>query len=344
MAVPLSRIVPEVLKEYGAATRARLLRYLPEQEPRRYLYNLVADYPRRGGRALRPSLCIATARAFGGRLEDALEAAVSIELLHNALLIHDDIEDESEKRRGQPTLHVLHGVPIAVNAGDALMLLSFRPLFASRHSLGPWLTMRVLEETERTARETSEGQALDLGWRYHNEADVRESDYLDMVLRKTCWLTTIHPSRVGALIGTGGRVDLEPFIRFGYFLGLAFQIQDDLLNLVGDEAAYGKELDGDIHEGKRTLMLIRLLGSAALEERARVMDILALPRPRRTAEQVRWIRERMDAHGCIEYARETASALAGAALHEFSRIYGHLPPSRDKQFIEELVPWVIERT
>lgn len=338
-----SRVVPEVLKDYGAATRALLLQYLPEKEPRRYLYNLVGDYPRRGGRALRPSLCIATARAFGGRMEDALEAAVSIELLHNALLIHDDIEDESEKRRGKPTLHVMHGVPIAVNVGDALMLLSFRPLFASRRSLGSFLTMRLLEETERTARESSEGQALELGWRHDNEGDVREADYLDMVLKKTCWLTTIHPSRIGALIGTGGGADLEPFIRFGFLLGAAFQIQDDVLNLVGDEAAYGKELDGDIHEGKRTLMMIHLMASTGADERARILEILGLPRAGRTAEHVRWIRARMDACGSIDYAREVANGLAGAALHEFSRIYGGLPPSRDKQFIEELVPWVIER-
>jgi geranylgeranyl diphosphate synthase type II len=341
--MPHSKLVPEVLAEYGTATRGLLARYLPREEPRRYLYDLVEDYPRRGGRALRPSLCIATARAFGGRLDDALETAVAIELMHNALLIHDDIQDESEKRRGKPTLHVTHGVPLAINAGDTLMLLSLRPLLANQRRLGPRLTLRLLEETERVARESAEGQALDLGWRHENAPDVREADYLEMVLKKTCWLTTIHPSRVGALIGTGDRVDLEPFVRFGYLLGTAFQIQDDILNLAGNEARYGKELDGDIHEGKRTLMLIHLMERAEPEERARVLEMLGQPRSHRTVEQVRWIRERMDAYGCIEYARRFANAVAGAAAHEFSVIYGHLPPSRDKNFIEELVTWVIER-
>ena len=96
-------LVKEVLADYGAATRARLFDYLPDAEPRRHLYDLVADYPSRGGRALRPSLCIATARAFGAPLEEALHSAVSIEMLHNALLVHDDIEDESDVRRGKPT-------------------------------------------------------------------------------------------------------------------------------------------------------------------------------------------------------------------------------------------------
>src|SRR5580700_2260923 len=140
-----------------------------------------------------------------------------------------------------------------------LSLLSMRPLLDNRRRLGPWLSLRILEETERMARESAEGQAMELGWRRDNVTGVTEADYLEMVLKKTCWLATIHPSRVGALIGTGGAAPLEPFIRFGFLVGAAFQIQDDLLNLVGDAQAYGKELGGDIREGKRTLMLIHLL-------------------------------------------------------------------------------------
>jgi geranylgeranyl diphosphate synthase type II len=337
-------LVPTVLREYGEATRARLFDYLPRTEPRRYLYDLVADYPRRGGRAFRPSLCIATARAFGRPLKDALLTAVSIELMHNAMLIHDDIEDESEQRRGRPTLHMAEGVPLALNAGDMLSVLSMRPLLDNQHTLGPWLAMRVLEETDRMARESAEGQALDLGWRRDNATHVSEADYLEMVLKKTCWLTTIHPSRVGALIGTGGAMDLDGFIRFGFLLGAAFQIQDDLLNLEGDATSYGKELGGDIYEGKRTLMLIRLFQEATTGERERLERLLGLPRVERPVSEVHWVRELMDRYDCIDYGRQVAHGLAGAALHEFSRLYGALPDSRDKQFIEALPSWVIERS
>ena len=89
-----------MLREYGDLTRAALTRYLPSREPRRYLYDLLSDYPQRGGKMMRPSMCIAAARVFGAPLEDAMRTAVAIELIHNALLIHDDIEDGSEKRRG----------------------------------------------------------------------------------------------------------------------------------------------------------------------------------------------------------------------------------------------------
>ena len=337
-------LVVATLAEYGELTRVALGDYLAPREPRRHLYDLVADYPSRGGRMLRPSLCIATACAFGAAREDAIHTAVALELLHNAFLVHDDVEDESDERRGRPTLHALHGVPLAVNVGDALTLLGLRALMDNRLRLGSWLTMRILEEAERMARETVEGQAIELGWRHDNTTDLGEADYLRMVLKKTCWYTTIWPSRVGALIGTRTDRDLDRFMRFGFFLGAAFQIQDDLLNLIGDRARYGKEIDGDIWEGKRTIMLIHLLAAASPEERARLTDFLVRPRSARSVEDVAWVRERMDAHGSIEYGRQTAHGLAGAALHEYRLIYASLPDSRDRRFVDGLVTWVLERT
>jgi geranylgeranyl diphosphate synthase type II len=336
-------LVPKLLAEYGALTRRTVERYLPSGNPRNHLYDLVSDYPLRGGKMMRSSLCIATARAFGAAPEDALGCAAAIELLHNGLLIHDDIEDESEERRGRPTLHRLHGVPLALNAGDGLCLLSLRPLIDNVGRIGPRLAMDILAETERMAWESAEGQALELGWRQDNTHGLSDEDYLVMVLKKTCWLAIIHPCRVGALIGTRNGIDLDPFIRFGFFLGAAFQIQDDLLNFVAD-SRYGKELDGDLWEGKRTLMLNHVYRESGGEDRQRLAAILALPRQERTSAQIAWIRRLMDVHGSVEYAALIAHGLAGAALHEFEGIFGGLPDSRDKRFVEGLVSWVFERT
>jgi len=337
-------IVPQVLDEYGAATRTVLAGYLAPRAPERHLYDLVADYPRRGGRMLRPSLCIATARIFGATIDDAVQSAAALELLHNAFLVHDDVEDESESRRGRPTLHALHGVPLAVNVGDALALLGLRALMDNRRSLGPRVTLHVLQEAERMARESIEGQAIELGWRRDNMIGLSDADYLQMVLKKTCWYTAIYPSRIGALIGTRSEERLDRFVRFGFFLGAAFQIQDDLLNLVGDARRYGKELNGDIWEGKRTLMLIHLLREARAVDRRRVCEFLATPRGGRTETQVAWLRELMDAYGCLDYASELAHALAGAARHEFAALYAALPDSRDLQFIAALPSWVLSRS
>lgn len=338
-----TNLVTETLGRYGAATRSVLFDYLPRAHGKHQLYELCAEYPRRGGRAMRPSLCIAAARAFGAPTEDALRTAAAIELLHNAMLVHDDIEDESEKRRGLPALHVTCGVPIAINVGDTLSMLSLRPLIDNQAWLGPRLSWLLLEAAERMARESAEGQALELEWRRDNPIDVTETDYLQMVLKKTCWLATIYPILAGALIGTNGAVDWEPIIRFGFLLGAAFQIQDDLLNLVGDGARYGKELSGDIYEGKRTLMLIRLFGLATPKERRRVHALLGLPRAERRAREVRWVRGAMDRYGCIEHARRVAQGLAGAARHEFDVAFGSLPDSEDKRFMKALPVWVIER-
>ena len=338
-----SGLIPEMLREYGDVTRAALNDYLPTRTPRRHLYDLLADYPDRGGKMMRPSLCIATARAFGAQLDDALRSAAAIELLHNALLIHDDIEDDSEERRGKPTLHMLHGVPLAINAGDMLTLMSLRPLMENRMKIGPRISLRILEETERVALESAEGQAMELGWRRDNVNDLSESDYLVMVLKKTCWFGTIYPSRVGAMIGTRDSIDLDRFVKFGFFLGAAFQIQDDLLNLVADKR-YGKERNGDIWEGKRTLMLIRLFNEASSDETQRLDAVMASSRSDRAAKDVTWIRALMDRYDCIDYARKFAHGLAGAATHEFSNIYSGVTDSRDKRFIEGLVTWVFERT
>ena len=333
-----------MLKEYGDVTRVALCDYLRPRHPQRHLYNMVADYPQRGGRMLRPSLCIATACAFGAPVGDAVRSAVALELLHNAFLVHDDIEDESDARRGRPTLNALHGVPMAVNVGDALTLLGLRALIDNRQTLGARLAMQVLEEAEQMARETVEGQAVELGWRRDNAVSLEDADYLEMVLKKTCWYTTIYPSRVGALIGTRGAADLNQFIRFGFFLGAAFQIQDDRLNLEGDEARYGKEINGDIWEGKRTLMLIRLLRQATAAERSRLTEFLGQRRSARTRADVEWIRDRMRAYDCLDYARGVAHGLAGAALHEYSLLYADLPESRDKRFVQSLATWVLQRT
>jgi geranylgeranyl diphosphate synthase, type II len=338
-----SALVRSVLEEYGGIARETLQLYLrpPERDPQ--LYELASDYPRRGGRALRASLCIAAAKAFGAPPEVAVHSAVALELLHNAFLVHDDVEDGSEERRGQPTLHMLHGIPTAINVGDALAILSLRPLLENASVIGPRLAWRVLVETERMARESVEGQAIELEWRRANSVDLGESDYLRMILKKTCWYTTIYPCRVGALIGTRDRADLDCYLRFGFFLGAAFQIQDDLLNLLGDKVRYGKEIAGDIWEGKRTLMLIRLFELATPEDRAKLRGLLAADRGARGVDDVAWIRERMDHYQCIAYARQMAHGLAGAAMHEFDAAYRDVPDSRDKQFLAALAAWVIER-
>ena len=336
-------LVADMLGEYGARTTVALKDFIPKGEPRDYLYQLLEDYPSRGGKMMRSSLCIAAARATGGTLDDALPTAVSIELLHNALLVHDDIEDESQERRGTPTLHAMHGVPLAINAGDAMGLLSVRPLFENFSRLGVSTSLRLLRETERVAWQSAEGQALELGWQRDNRTDLDEADYFRMVMKKTCWLATIHPLRAGCLVGSKGRISIDPLVRVGFLFGAAFQIQDDVLNLEPGPD-YGKETNGDLVEGKRTLMIIHALRRANGPDRRRLVRLLGTSRRRRTHEQVAWLRQLLDQTGSIDYARVVANGLAGAALREFDDFFARLPSGRDKDFIRAMLIWVLRRT
>src|SRR4030095_4725924 len=166
---------------------------------------------------------------------------------------------------------------------------------------------------EHLMQESLECQAMELGWVRDNRRDITDEDYLRMVLKKTCWYSFIHPCRIGALIGTRDGVDLDRFNRFGSYLGTAFQIQDDLLNLKGDEQRYGKEIGGDLLEGKRTLMLIHLLRQV---NRAGPRKLAAFPgvaRAQRPIGDARWIIDLMQRQGSLDYGRAVARQLAGAA-------------------------------
>jgi len=316
---------------------------LPEGGPRDSLYGPLSDFVGRAGKAIRPALCIAAARAHGSTTERALPSSVALELLHNAFLVHDDVEDGSISRRGLPTMHAEHGVPIAINVGDGLAAMALQPLTQNVGVLGSSMHNRVMAEFNDLLRMTIEGQAIELGWRANHVVDLTSQDYLEMVALKTCAYTTIFPLRIGALIGSWGRADLSLVTRFGLYLGTAFQITDDVLNLTGSEDLYGKEIDGDIAEGKRTLMLIHLLSTVAGVEREFLTGFLEGERGSRSLEDIAGVRALMDRQGSIQYAQEYASALAEQAASAFQRAFGGLPDSPDRRFLSEVIDFVVTR-
>ncbi len=194
------------------------------------------------------------------------------------------------------------------------------------------------------AQHTVEGQAIELAWRRDSTVDLTPDDYLELILRKTCWYTTIHPMRVGALIGSWGTADLAALARFGIYLGAAFQIQDDLLNLVGDEEQYGKERNGDLYEGKRTLMLIHLLSAAGPHERRWLERFLGCDRASRTEVEVAEVRRLLDRYGSLEFTRQFAQGIADAARRSFGVAFDGVPDSPARRFVEQLIPYMLERT
>jgi geranylgeranyl diphosphate synthase, type II len=246
---------------------------------REVLYDLMLDYPLRSAKALRPALCIATCRALGGRLESALRSAAALEMYHNAFLIHDDVEDGSEMRRGKPTLHRTHGAPIAVNVGDALLALTLQPLLDNTATIGLGPSLRILETVARMARESTEGQALELHWIRSRRWNLTDADYIRMVYKKTSWYTFIAPAIVGGIVAGRQAKELGQLRKFAALLGIAFQTQDDILNLTTEVGQYGKETAGDLWEGKHTLILMHMMRHATSQERDLAREILSKRRP-----------------------------------------------------------------
>lgn len=335
--------VEQTLSHYGQLTAEAAAGYLSRWDYPPPLHEMAVDYPGRAAKAVRPSLCLATCGAFGGDLDEALPTAVAIELFHNAFLVHDDIQDASLLRRGLPTLHALHGVPLAINAGDALAVMAQAPLRDNRRLLGSRMAGFVADEFDLMLRRTLAGQAIELGWRRDNAVSLTPEDYLNMVMLKTCWYTTIHPLRAGALIGSWNKADLDGLIRFGFYLGAAFQIADDLLNLTGDEGRYGKEALGDLYEGKRTLMVVHALEAADPATRRELQEFLGLQRTQRTPADIKAVMDLMLELGSIEFATEFGRGIARAAEELYDPTFGHLGESAELDFIHQLIGWMLDR-
>lgn len=276
----------------------------------RYLYAPLARFTEGGGKRVRPVLALLGAEAVGGRPEDALSAGIAIELFQSAALVHDDIADESELRRGEPCLYKTEGVGLATNMGDLALTQVFEVVLADE-GLDPARRLAVLAELVRMERHTLEGQALDLGWARDGRWDVTCDDYVYMVTSKTAWYSAALPLYIGAIAGGADKDDAEGLVDLGLHAGVAFQIQDDLLNLVGNAAAQGKDFRSDVAEGKRTLAVVWALEHLGEAERGELVALLESG----TTDEGRLARavELIKAGGGIAHCREVASREAIAA-------------------------------
>jgi len=320
---------------HGRATRSALL-LLPSGEPHDYLYGLLPPYLLRGGRGVRPALCLAACAALGGRYEDALDFAAAFELLHTAFLIHDDIEDETATRRGAPSLHASAGLAVALNAGDLLAALAGGAAARAAARFRPPVARALLEGWERMIRETVEGQALDLGWERDRRDDLELGDYLALCGKKTAWYTTVQPLATGTVIGSGDPERGRDTFAFGWLLGIVFQLANDLSGL----DAPGRP--GDLAEGKRTLLTIRLLEAAGDADATEARRILGQARGDRSATEINWLLHQLDATGTLASARNDLRVLAEEAGRLGAKTFGALPPSEARDVLLAMPAYVVE--
>ena len=289
----------------------------------RYLYAPLSAFTANAGKRHRPLICMLAATAVGGSFESARSAAAAIEHFQSGALIHDDIADNGQLRRGKPCMHLTEGTGLAINCGDLALTMVTKTVLDDP-TLESDVKLRVLHELTEMIVRTIEGQALDLGWVRDGRFDISVDDYLDMATHKT------------AFYGGGSDEQIEALRAFGLHTGLAFQIQDDLLNLVGTKEAANKDFRTDITEGKRTLMVVHALQNSP--KRERLIEILSSKEKDSAvlAEAV----DIMVESGSIEYARTYAENLTSIAKN---RLVDLVEPSDSLKLLISMADWFVNR-
>ena len=287
-----------------------------------------------GGKMLRPALSLITAEAVGGQKENALKAGSAIELIHTFSLIHDDIMDDDDMRRGMPSVHKVWGEDVAILAGDTLFSKAFEIIINSDKELTSHAQINnALAAVADACVKICEGQALDMG--FENRFDVTEDEYMEMIFKKTGALIAAA-TKVGAIMGGASDEVIDAMYEYGRLIGLAFQIQDDYLDLASDEETLGKPIGSDIGKGKMTIIAINGLSSAG-EDSEKLLEILK--DENNSQEDIDLAIEILTKCGAIEYARN----LAQDSVDQAKEVLEILPDSSSKQVLVDIADFVLER-
>ena len=223
-----------------------------------------------GGKRIRPVLMLMAYELYRDDIETILPTALGIETYHNYTLLHDDVMDKADMRRGRPTVHKVWDENTAILSGDSMLVLAYQLMGQTDEKH----LRNVLSLFTETALEIGEGQQYDM--EFETRMDVREDEYIEMIRLKTSVLLACA-LKIGAIQADAPTADAELLYRFGENLGLAFQLQDDLLDVYGDPKTFGKKIGGDILEGKKTFMLINALRLANAEQHQALEQWLAMP-------------------------------------------------------------------
>ena len=265
----------------------------------RYLYTPLSAFTANAGKRHRPLICMLAATAVGGSFESARSAAAAIEHFQSGALIHDDIADNGQLRRGKPCMHLTEGTGLAINCGDLALTMVTKTVLDDP-TLEADVKLRVLHELTEMIVRTIEGQALDLGWVRDGRFDISVDDYLDMATHKTAYYSGATPLAAGAIIGGGSEEQIEALRAFGLYTGL---------NLIGTKEAANKDFRTDITEGKRTLVAVHALSDERHHDEIEAILSSGTDDPAQLARAV----EIFQGTGSIDYAHTYALDLTAKA-------------------------------
>ena len=250
----MARTNNEILELFESA-----LAQLSMPEEPELLYTPIIYSMSGGGKRLRPVLLLLAAEAFGGSVDEAMPTALAVEIFHNFTLLHDDIMDNADVRRGKPSVYAKWGGNVALLSGDAMLITAYKSLAKISAERLP----KVMNIFSDMALAVCEGQQYDMDFETMDKVSVEE--YMQMIERKTSALLS-GSAMIGATMAGAAEEDVKKIYRFATELGLAFQLQDDVLDSYGDNAL-GKKIGGDILEGKKTFLMVQALNRASKEER-----------------------------------------------------------------------------
>lgn len=313
--------LPLVEDALAHCSAAPLTEQGPVSDLEKYLYKPLAHFSENGGKRARPVLALLGAETVGGKPERALSAGIAIELFQSAALIHDDIADEGELRRGEPCLYKTEGIGVATNMGDLALTQVFEVVLADEQ-LDDSLKIKVLNQLVAMERHTLEGQALDLGWARDERWDVKPADCLYMVESKTAWYSVAEPLYMGALSAGAPESTCQGLSKAGLKAGIVFQIQDDLVNLLGekDNPTPAKDFRNDITEGKRTLAVVYALEHLDEAQRNELVGLLSS----KTTDEKELARavELIEAGGGLDYCSDLIKQHYNSACEEINNLSG----------------------
>ncbi len=240
--------IEELKSRFDAALELTEFRKKPGE-----LYEPIQYALQGGGKRVRPVCLLASCEMFGGQAFDAINQALAVEIFHNFTLLHDDIMDEAPLRRGRETVHIKYNSSVGILAGDAMMILAYQYLKKNAEDKA----FELFSYFNKTAIEVCEGQQLDMNFE-DPQSEVSLDQYLDMIAKKTAVLLG-EALRLGAMMADATDTDCQLVYEFGKNFGIAFQLQDDLLDLYGDPKKFGKQNGGDILAGKKTFLYLKAL-------------------------------------------------------------------------------------
>ncbi len=273
-------------------------KYLKQKKPET-LYDAACHLPFAGGKRLRPVMAMISCESVEGNIGNVIPLSVSIELIHNFTLVHDDIMDKSKIRRNKPSVHIKYSEPTAIIAGDLL----FTKAFEVFHSTP--IDCKVFKNVEYglidCIREICEGQQLDMD--FEKRHDVGEEEYLEMILKKTAVFFQ-YAAESGGILGDGSKDETNALNNYGKNLGLAFQIHDDYLDLSSDVETLGKDIGNDIRNGKKTLIAVHALNNAEDENKKVLNDFFG--NSDATDDEIKRVYSVFNEVGSVDYARKKA--------------------------------------